>query len=39
MIRLDAIARVHLYQDAVAMRKSINGLVSIVEAEMALDPF
>ncbi|MEM8562570.1 MAG: IS66 family insertion sequence element accessory protein TnpB [Pseudomonadota bacterium] len=39
MIRPGADARIHLYRDAVDMRKSINGLVAIVEAEMALDPF
>ncbi len=39
MIRPDADARIHLYRDAVDMRRSINGLVSIVEAEMSLDPF
>lgn len=39
MIRPAAQARIHLYRDAVDMRKSINGLVAIVEAEMALDPF
>jgi len=39
MIRPGVDARIHLYRDAVDMRKSINGLVAIVEAEMALDPF
>lgn len=39
MIRPVAEARIHLYRDAVDMRMSINGLVSIVEAEMSLDPF
>ncbi len=39
MIRPGANARIYLYRDAVDRRKSINGLVAIVEAEMALDPF
>jgi transposase len=39
MIRPGSDARIHLYRDAADMRKSINGLVAIVEAEMALDPF
>ncbi len=39
MIRPSVDARIHLYRDGVDMRKSINGLVAIVEAEMALDPF
>ena len=39
MIRPSVDTRIHLYRDAVDMRKSINGLVAIVEAEMALDPF
>lgn len=37
MIRPDSDARIHLYRDAVDMRKSITVLVAIVEAEMALD--
>ena len=39
MLRPSTNARIHLYRDAVDRRKSINGLVAIVEAEMALDPF
>ena len=39
MIRPGDDARIHLYRDAVDMRKSTNGLVAIVQAEMALDPF
>ncbi len=39
MIRSGADAHIHLYRDPVDMRKSINGLVAIVEAEIALDPF
>ncbi len=30
---------IYLYRQPVDMRKSINGLVAIVEAEMDLDPF
>ena len=29
----------YLYRHPVDMRKAINGLVAIVESEMALDPF
>jgi len=39
VIRPQPDAQIHLYRDAVDMRQSINGLVAIVEAEMALDPF
>ena len=31
-------AQVYLYTDAVDMRKSIDGLAALVEAEMALSP-
>jgi len=30
---------IYLYRKPVDMRKAINGLVTIVEAEMKLDPF
>jgi hypothetical protein len=33
MIRPGADARIHLYRDAVDMRKSINGLVAIREGK------
>ena len=39
MIRPSREARIHLYREPVDLRKSINGLVAIVEGEMALDPF
>ena len=33
------VSEVYLHRDAVDFRKSINGLVLIVEQEMALSPF
>lgn len=39
MIRPSPDSQVYLYRPPVDMRKSINGLVAIVEGEMALDPF
>ncbi|MEM8560945.1 MAG: IS66 family insertion sequence element accessory protein TnpB [Pseudomonadota bacterium] len=39
MIRPGADVRIQLYRDQVGMRRSIIGLVFIVEAERALDPF
>lgn len=33
------VAEIYLHRDAVDFRKSINGLVLIVEQEMALSPF
>lgn len=39
MIRPSADACIHLHREPVDMRKAINGLVALVEAEMALDPF
>ena len=38
-MRPSADATIHLYRHPVDMRKAINGLVAIVEAEMELDPF
>jgi len=39
MIRPDDDSVIYLYRHAVDMRKSINGLVAIVEGEMQMDPF
>ena len=39
MIRPSADSVIYLYRHPVDMRKSINGLVTIVEGEMNLDPF
>ena len=39
MIRPSADSTIYLYRQSVDMRKSINGLVAIVEGEMELDPF
>lgn len=39
MQRLREVPTVYLYRDVVDFRKSINGLVAIVEQEMALSPF
>lgn len=39
MIRPAGDATIYLYRNPVDMRKAINGLVTIVEGEMALDPF
>lgn len=35
----DDVGCIYLYRHPVDMRKAINGLVAIVESEMALDPF
>jgi hypothetical protein len=37
MIRPSGDVRIHLYRQAIDMRKAINGLVSIVEGEMDAD--
>ena len=39
MIRPSSDAVIYLYRHPVDMRKSINGLVAIVEGQMNLDPF
>ena len=39
MIRPSSDSIIYLYRQSVDMRKSINGLVAIVEGEMDLDPF
>lgn len=39
MIRPDPAAKVYLYADPVDMRKSIDGLATLIEQEMALSPF
>ncbi len=39
MIRPSGAVRIHLYRQPVDLRKAINGLVSIVDAEMEADPF
>lgn len=39
MIRPSSDSIIYLYRHPVDMRKSINGLVTIVEGEMNLDPF
>ncbi|MCP4011132.1 MAG: IS66 family insertion sequence element accessory protein TnpB, partial [Proteobacteria bacterium] len=39
MIRPSDDSVIYLYRHAVDMRKSINGLVAIVEGEMEMDPF
>mgnify|MGYP006284275805 CR=1 FL=1 len=38
-LRPEGVGQIYLYRHPVDMRKSINGLVAIVEGEMALDPF
>ncbi len=38
-LRPEGTGEIYLYRHPVDMRKSINGLVAIVEGEMALDPF
>lgn len=38
-LRPEGAGQIYLYRHPVDMRKSINGLVAIVEGEMALDPF
>ncbi|MCP3662770.1 MAG: IS66 family insertion sequence element accessory protein TnpB [Gammaproteobacteria bacterium] len=39
MIRPGDDSVIYLYRHAVDMRKSINGLVAIVEGELEMDPF
>lgn len=39
MIRPSDDCTVYLYRQTVDMRKSINGLVALVEGEMEMDPF
>jgi transposase len=39
MFRLDAELKVYLHREAVDFRKSINGLATLVEQSMGLDPF
>lgn len=39
MLRPSNAVQVYLYTDPVDMRKSIDGLASLVEQEMALSPF
>lgn len=39
MFRLDAGLKVYLHRAAVDGRKSINGLTTLVEQELGLDPF
>ena len=39
MFRLNAALTVYLHRDAVDFRKSVNGLVAIVEQALQLDPF
>ena len=39
MLRPSPDSRIYLYRQPIDMRKSINGLVAIVEGEMTLDPF
>lgn len=39
MLRPAAGVVIHLYRQPVDMRKQINGLVTIVEGQMELDPF
>jgi transposase len=39
MLRPDPNIQVYLYADPVDMRKSIDGLSALVEAEMALSPY
>lgn len=38
-LRPDGAGSIYLHRHPVDMRKSINGLVAIVESDMALDPF
>ncbi|GAB3629708.1 transposase [Pandoraea terrae] len=39
MFRLDARLKVYLHREAVDFRKSINGLATLVEQALGLDPF
>jgi transposase len=39
MFRLDAELKVYLHREAIDFRKSINGLATLVEQSMGLDPF
>jgi len=39
MLRIESFDRIYLHRDRVDFRKSINGLSTIVEQEMRLDPF
>lgn len=39
MFRLDADLQVYLHREAIDFRKSINGLVTLVEQSMGRDPF
>jgi hypothetical protein len=39
MFRLDAGLKVYLHRAAVDGRKNINGLATLVEQELGLDPF
>jgi len=39
MFRFDPGLKVYLHRDAVDLRKNINGLSTLVEQAMALDPF
>ena len=39
MFRFDEGLKVYLHRDAVDFRKSINGLASLVEQALGLDPF
>lgn len=39
MFRFDAVLKVYVHREAVDFRKSINGLASLVEQALKLDPF
>jgi transposase len=39
MLRFDPSLKVYLHRDAVDFRKSINGLVALVEGALGLDPY
>lgn len=39
MFRLDPELKVYLHREAVDFRKNINGLVTLVEQSLGLDPF
>jgi transposase len=39
MFRLDADVKVYPHREAIDFRKSINGLATLVEQSMGLDPF
>jgi transposase len=39
MFRFDAPLKVYVHREAVDFRKSINGLVALVEQALGLDPF